>query len=112
MNVLETILNFLTSLARIIFPRKQKPAAGDCPCPHPYPRPVPDGDHPAVSPDGADGSDANSDRSDTLALHQGDWGTKQRELYQDALQFGISALFAASPYEDIPGGPSVCLHPY
>ena len=78
MKTLETILNFLTSLVRIIFPRRQKPATGDCPCPHPYPRPVPDGDHPAVSPDGTDGSDADSDRSDTLALHQGDWGTKQR----------------------------------
>ena len=76
MNVLETILAFFTSLARIIFPRKRKPAAGDCPCPHPYPRPVPDGDHPAVSPDGADGSDADSDRSDTLALRQGDWGLR------------------------------------
>ena len=74
MKTLETILNFLTSLVRIIFPRRQKPATGDCPCPHPYPRPVPDGDHPAVSPDGADGSDADSDRSDTLALGQGDWG--------------------------------------
>ena len=75
MNVLETILSFLTSLARIIFPRKRKPATGDCPCPDPYPRPFPDGDHPAVSPDGADGSDPDSDRSDTLALRQGDWGT-------------------------------------
>ena len=77
MNVLETILTFLTSLARIIFPRKQKSTAGDCPCPHPYPRPLPDGDHPAVSPDGANGSDADSYRSDTLALNQGDLGTKQ-----------------------------------
>ena len=39
MKTLETIFNFLTSLARIIFPRRQKSAAGDCPCPHPYPRP-------------------------------------------------------------------------
>ena len=76
MKYLETILAFLTSLARIIFPRKQKPAAGDCPCPHPYPRPVPDGDHPAVSPDGTNGSDPDSDRSDTLALRQGDWGLR------------------------------------
>ena len=44
MKTLETILAFLTSLARIIFPRRQKSAAGDCPCPHPYPRPLPDGD--------------------------------------------------------------------
>ena len=78
MKYLETILAFLTSLARIIFPRKQKPAAGDCPCPDPYPRPLPDGNHPPISPEGADGSDADSDRSDTLTLHQGDWGSKQR----------------------------------
>ena len=78
MNVLETILNFLTQLARIIFPRKQRPAADGCPCPHPYPRPLPDGDHPAVSPDAADGSDPDGDRSDTLALQQGDRGTKQQ----------------------------------
>ena len=78
MKYFETILHFLTSLARIIFPRKQKPTAGDCPCPHPYPRLVPDGDHPAVSPDGTDGSDADSYRSDTLALNQGDRETKQR----------------------------------
>ncbi len=59
MKTLETILAFLTTLARIIFPpASKKPAAGDCPCPHPYPRPLPDGDHPTVSPDGADGSDA------------------------------------------------------
>lgn len=76
MNVLETILSFLTSLARIIFPRKRKPAAGDCPCPHPYPRPLPDGDHPTVSPDAANGSDLDCDRSDTLAFRQGDWGTR------------------------------------
>ena len=91
MKTLETILNFLTSLVRIIFPRKQKPAAGDFPCPHPYPRPVPDGDHPAVSPDGADGSDANSDRSDTLVLHQGDWGTKQRVEPIDIAGYSLMA---------------------
>ena len=76
MKYLETILNFLTSLARIIFPRRQKSAAGDCPCPHPYPRPLPDGDHPTVSADGADRSDADNYRSDTLALTQRDWGDK------------------------------------
>ena len=80
MNVLEAILSILTSLARIIFPRKQKPAAGDCPCPQPYPRPLPDGDHPIISPDGADGSDADSYRSDTLALRQGGWGTVQQHV--------------------------------
>ena len=74
MNILETILNFLTTLARIIFPRKQKPAAGNCPCPDPNPRPLPDSDHPPVSPYETDGSNADSDRSNTLTLHQGDWG--------------------------------------
>ncbi len=58
MNVLETILNFLTSLARIIFPRKRKPAAGDCPCPHPLPAPT----EPPLPPDAGDGSNSLSDR--------------------------------------------------
>ena len=91
MKTLETIFNFLTSLARIIFPRRQKSAAGDCPCPHPYPRPLPDGDHPAVSADGADGSDADGYRSDTLALHQGDWGTKQRVEPIDIAGYSLMA---------------------
>ena len=91
MKYLETILAFLTSLVRIIFPRKQKTATGNCPCPHPYPRPVPDGDHPAVSPDGADGSDADGYRSDTLALHQGDWGTKQRVEPIDIAGYSLMA---------------------
>ena len=91
MKTLETILNFLTSLARIIFPRRQKSAAGDCPCPHPYPRPLPDGYHPAVSPDGANGSDADVYRSDTLALNQGDWGTKQRVEPIDIAGYSLMA---------------------
>ena len=33
MNVLETILSFLTTLARIIFPRRKRPVAGDDLCP-------------------------------------------------------------------------------
>ena len=70
MNVLETILNFLTNLARIIFPRKRKPAAGDCPCPDPFPAPV----EPPLPSDAGDASDPDSDRGDTLALRQGDWG--------------------------------------
>lgn len=74
MNVLETILNFLTSLARIIFPRKRKPSTGDCPCPHPFPAP-PD---PPLPPDAGNGSDPDLHRSDTLALAQGDWGTRKR----------------------------------
>ncbi len=89
MNVLETILNFLTSLARIIFPRRQKSAAGDCPCPHPYPRPLSDGDHPTVSADGADRSDADNYRSDTLALHQG------YSLMAAGLIGGLYKLFTA-----------------
>ena len=91
MKTLETILNFLTSLVRIIFPRRQKPAAGDCPCPHPYPRPVPDGGHPVSSPDGADRSDADGYRSDTLALHQSDWGTKQRVEPIDIAGYSLMA---------------------
>ena len=91
MKYLETILAFLTQLARIIFPRKQKPAAGDCPCPDPYPRPLPNGDHPTVSADGADRSDADNYRSDTLALHQGDWGTKQRVEPIDIAGYSLMA---------------------
>ena len=72
MKYLETILSFLTSLARIIFPRKQRPAAGDCPCPHPLPAPA----EPPLTPDAGDGSDPDLHRSDTLALAQGDWGSK------------------------------------
>lgn len=91
MKYLETILHFLASLARIIFPRKQKPAAGNCPCPHPYPCPLPDGDHPVVSPDGADGSDTDSYRSDTLALNQGDWGIKQHVEPIDIAGYSLMA---------------------
>ena len=39
MNVLETILSFLTTLARIIFPRRKRPVAGDDLCPYPLPEP-------------------------------------------------------------------------
>ena len=91
MKYLETILAFLTSLVRIIFPRRQKPATGDCPCPHPYPRPLPDGGHPTVSTDGADGSDTDGYRSDTLALNQGDWGTKQRVEPIDIAGYSLMA---------------------
>ena len=72
MNVLETILNFLTNLARIIFPRKRKPAASDCPCPHPMPAPP----EPSLPSDAGDGSAPDLYRGDTLALAQGDWGSK------------------------------------
>lgn len=68
MNVLETILHFLTTLARIIFPRKQRPAVGNCPCPHPLPAPA----EPPLPPHEGDGSDPDLHRSDSLALAQGD----------------------------------------
>ena len=86
MNVLETILTFLPSLARIIFPRKRKPAAGDCPCPHPLPAPA----EPPLPPDAGDGSDPDLHRSDTLALGQGDWGTRQENLPPGADWLGMS----------------------
>lgn len=64
MNVLETILDFLTTLARIIFPRRKRPVAGDdlCPCPLPEP-PLP-----PLPVEGGNGSDARRSRSDTLTL--------------------------------------------
>ena len=64
MKYLETILAFLTQLARIIFPRKQKPAAGDCPCPDPMPAPP----EPSLPSDAGDRSDPDLYRGDTLAL--------------------------------------------
>ena len=87
MKYLETILAFLTSLARIIFPRKQKPAAGDCPCPDPMPAP-PESSLPS---DAGDGSDPDLYRSDTLALNQGDWGTKQRVEPIDIAGYSLMA---------------------
>ena len=80
MKYLETILAFLTQLARIIFPRKQKPAAGDCPCPDPMPAPP----EPSLPSDAGDGSDPDLYRSDTLALTQGDWGRQtSRRTHRD-----------------------------
>lgn len=67
MKVLETILSFFTVLARIIFPRKPKPAAQPAPCPCPAPLPAPA--QPALAPDAGDGSDDDLYRSDPLALH-------------------------------------------
>ena len=87
MKYLETILAFLTQLARIIFPRKQKPAAGDCPCPDPMPAPP----EPALPSDAGDGSDPDLHRSDTLALHQSDWGTKQRVEPIDIAGYSLMA---------------------
>ena len=72
MKYLETILAFLTSLVRIIFPRKQKPAAGDCPGPDPLPAPP----EPSLPSDAGDGSDPDLYRGDTITLTQGDWGNK------------------------------------
>ena len=87
MKYLETILAFLTQLARIIFPRKQKPAAGDCPCPHPLPAPA----EPPLPPDAGNGSDPDLHRGDTLALNQGDWGTKQRVEPIDIAGYSLMA---------------------
>lgn len=94
MNYLETILNFLTRLARIIFLRKQKPAAGPCPCPcpcpepgsnpaldagsspvpesgsSPVPNPLPAPIEPPLPPDAGNGSDPDLHRGDTVALAQ------------------------------------------
>ena len=86
MNVLVTILNCHTRLARIIFPRKQSPAAGDCPCPHPLPAPA----EPPLPPDEGNGSDPDLHRGDTLALAQGDWGNRQKALSSGADWLGMS----------------------
>lgn len=67
MNVLESILNFLTTLARIIFPRLQRPATGDCPCPNPLPAPA----GPPLPADAGDGSHTELHRSDTVVVQQG-----------------------------------------
>lgn len=74
MKYLETIFRFLTTLVRIIFPRKQKPADSTCPCPDPFPAPA----SPPLPPDARDGSDIDLHRGDSVAICQGDWGTKQR----------------------------------
>ena len=62
MNVLETILSFLTTLARIIFPRRKRPVAGDdlCPCPLPEP-PIP-----PLPVERGNGSNPHRSRSDSL----------------------------------------------
>ena len=41
-----------------------------------------------------------------------DWNKEQEELYQQAIQVGISGFFVASPTDDLPGGPSMILHTY
>lgn len=70
MKILETVLNFLAVLARIIFPRKKNDAAGNCPCPDPLPAPP----KPPFPADAGSGSNDDLHRSDSLALHQGHWG--------------------------------------
>ena len=62
MNVLETILSFLTTLARIIFPRRKRPVAGDdlCPCPLPEPS------IPPLPVERGNGSNPRRSRSDSL----------------------------------------------
>ena len=84
-------LPFSLALSGSSFPASKTRQPVTALVPHPYPRPVPDGDHPAVSPDGADGSDADGYRSDTLALHQGDWGTKQRVEPIDIAGYSLMA---------------------
>ena len=65
MNILETILNFITTLARVIFPRRKQPVAGDnlCPCPLPEP-PIP-----TLPVEGGYGNDSRSRLARPLRLH-------------------------------------------
>lgn len=69
MKVLETILSFLTTVARILFRHKRKPAAGSKPCPGTDPLPAPD--EPPRAPDAGNRSDDDLHRSDTLTDNQG-----------------------------------------
>ena len=62
MNLLETILNFLTTLARIIFPRRKHPVAGDDLCPSPLPEPP----IPPLPVEGRNGSNPRRSRSNSL----------------------------------------------
>ena len=62
MNVLETILSFLTTLARIIFPRRKRPVAGDDLCPYPLPEPP----IPPLPVERGNGSNPRRSRSDSL----------------------------------------------
>ncbi len=72
MKVLETVLSFFLTLAQVIFPRKRKPSPSDRPCPPPQPLPP----VPPLPLEGGNGSDPDLHRGDTLALTQGDWGSK------------------------------------
>ena len=62
MNLLETILNFLTTLARSIFPRRKHPVAGDDLCPSPLPEPP----IPPLPVEGRNGSNPRRSRSNPL----------------------------------------------
>lgn len=62
MKVLETVLNFLLTLAQVIFPRKRKPSPSDRPCPSPLPRPP----LPPLPLEGGNGSDLSLHRRDSL----------------------------------------------
>lgn len=62
MNLLETILNFLTTLARIIFPQRKHPVAGDDLCPSPLPEPP----IPPLPVEGRNGSNPRRSRSNPL----------------------------------------------
>lgn len=82
MKILETILTFLTGIARIIFPRRKHAKPKVCPSPTPEvcprPCPLPEPPLPSVPMEGRDGSDPDSPGGDTLALQAGDWGTNRR----------------------------------
>lgn len=98
MKILETILTFLTGLARIIFPRRKHARPEVCPCPQPqvYPRPhpLPEPPLPSVPLEGRDGSDPDSPGGDTLALQAGDWG-RNKPLSADWLGMSGYTLMLA-----------------
>lgn len=68
MKLLETVLNFLLTLAQVIFPRKRKPSPNDRPCPSPLPRPP-------LPLEGGNGSDLSLHRRDSLPPEEqpADW---------------------------------------
>ena len=82
MNILETILNFITTLARVIFPRRKQPVAGDnlCPCPLPEP-PIP-----TLPVEGGYGNDSRRSGSDTLAPLSRPLEADWLRLHPDALR--------------------------
>lgn len=70
MKILETVLHFITLLARIIFPAGKRKSGKPCASPTAT-DPLSDGHHPPLPPDPGDGSDADSHRSDSLPDFQG-----------------------------------------